>query len=51
MSENKVLIAYGTRYGSTEEISQDIAKILQDKGVNCDIINLKEVLWLPAVSA
>jgi len=24
----KVLIAYGTRYGSTEEISQEIAKVL-----------------------
>ncbi len=43
MTNNKVLIAYGTRYGSTEEISLDIAKILEEKGVSSDIINLKTV--------
>ena len=43
MSENKVLIAYGTRYGSTEEISQNIAKILEEKGIGSDIINLKKI--------
>ncbi|MBY9011201.1 MAG: flavodoxin domain-containing protein [Candidatus Lokiarchaeota archaeon] len=36
----KVLIAYGTRYGSTEEISQEIAKILEDKGFKAEIFNL-----------
>lgn len=36
----KVLIAYGTRYGSTEEIAQEIAKVLKNKGVEPKLYNL-----------
>ena len=36
----KVLIAYGTRYGSTEEISKEIAKVLEEKGFKVEIFNL-----------
>ncbi len=39
----KVLIAYGTRYGSTEEISQEIAKILEQKGIESHLVNLGEI--------
>ncbi len=37
----KVLIVYGTRYGSTEEISQYIADILEKDGFNTTLLNLK----------
>jgi menaquinone-dependent protoporphyrinogen oxidase len=42
MSDNKVLIAYGTRYGSTEEISQKLASTLEQKGISPDLLNLGE---------
>lgn len=38
-----VLIAYGSRYGSTEEISQRIAKILQEKGLEVQLLDLRKV--------
>jgi len=40
MGNKRVLIAYGTRYGSTEEISQEIAKTLQKKGLESELFNL-----------
>ncbi len=40
MSKN-VLIAYGTRYGSTEEISINFKQTLEENGVTVDLINLK----------
>lgn len=40
MGNKKVLIAYGTRYGSTEEISQEIAKTLNEKGLEPELYNL-----------
>ncbi len=43
MNEKKVLIVYGTRFGSTEEVSQEIAKILNENGLKTDIIDLKKV--------
>jgi len=43
LSEKKVLIAYGTRYGSTEEISKEIAKLLKLNGLETELLNLKEV--------
>ncbi|MHA2246876.1 MAG: flavodoxin domain-containing protein [Candidatus Hodarchaeales archaeon] len=39
----KVLIAYGSRFGSTEEISSEMSKILTDKGIETSLINLREV--------
>lgn len=36
----KVLIAYGTRYGTTEEIGQEIAKGLEKKGLEPVLYNL-----------
>jgi len=36
----KVLIAYGTRYGSTDEISQEVSKILGEKGLEVELFNL-----------
>jgi len=40
MGNKKLLIAYGTRYGSTEEISQEIAKTLGEKGMESELFNL-----------
>jgi menaquinone-dependent protoporphyrinogen oxidase len=42
MPGKKVLIAYGTRYGSTEEISQEIGKILKKDGLEVQIVDLKK---------
>ncbi len=37
----KVLIAYGSRYGSTEEISINFKETLEEKGFLVDLINLR----------
>ena len=37
----KVLIAYGTRYGSTEEISIKFKETLETHGFNVDLLNLR----------
>ena len=41
----KVLIAYGTRYGSTEEISSKFAEIMRNKGLDTTVINVKKDKW------
>jgi menaquinone-dependent protoporphyrinogen oxidase len=38
----KVLIAYGTRYGSTEEIATKLASILNEKEIETTVLNLKK---------
>jgi menaquinone-dependent protoporphyrinogen oxidase len=38
----KALIAYGTRYGATAGTSEEIDKILREKGFDVKIVNLKE---------
>ncbi len=40
MAKN-VLIAYGSRYGSTEEIARAIAKTLEQVGLNTQLLDLK----------
>jgi menaquinone-dependent protoporphyrinogen oxidase len=42
MTSKKVLIAYGTRYGSTEEISQEIGKTLKKEGLQVQFVDLKK---------
>ncbi len=41
MSE-RVLVCYGTRYGSAGEIAEYIGKVLQDLEFEVDVINLKK---------
>ena len=41
MTQN-VLIGYGSRYGSTEEVAQDMANTLREMGINADAIDLKK---------
>jgi menaquinone-dependent protoporphyrinogen oxidase len=38
----KALIVYGTRYGSTAETSEEIAKTLRARGVEVDVVNAKK---------
>jgi menaquinone-dependent protoporphyrinogen oxidase len=40
---SKVLILYGTRYGTTKGISDEIEKVIQDKGITTESFNLKSV--------
>jgi menaquinone-dependent protoporphyrinogen oxidase len=37
----KVLIVYGTRYGATESTSEEIAKVLQEQGLEVKVVNAK----------
>jgi menaquinone-dependent protoporphyrinogen oxidase len=39
---SKVLILYGTRYGTTKEISDEIEKLIQEKGLSTESYNIKE---------
>ena len=38
--KKNVLIAYGSRYGCTEEVSKEIGKTLEEAGITTKIINL-----------
>ncbi|MGD2248251.1 MAG: flavodoxin domain-containing protein [Candidatus Methanofastidiosia archaeon] len=38
----KVLIAYGSRFGCTKEVSQKIGNILKDQGIEPEIVNLRK---------
>jgi len=43
----KVLVAYGSRYGCTEEVSQEIAKVLEKSGLSVSLFNLESSNRLP----
>jgi menaquinone-dependent protoporphyrinogen oxidase len=45
----KVLIAYGTRFGSTEEIANSIAETMKAQGLNITVLNVKKDEW-PSLS-
>ena len=38
----RALIVYGTRYGSTAEISNEMAKTLRERGLDVDVIDAKK---------
>ncbi|MHA1490882.1 MAG: flavodoxin domain-containing protein [Promethearchaeota archaeon] len=40
----KVLIVYGTRYGSTEEVSNKIVNTLKEKAIDTSVINFKDLI-------
>ena len=40
---NKVLILYGTRFGTTKGISDEIEKVVKDNGITTESYNLTEV--------
>jgi len=39
---SKVLIVYGTRYGATETTSEEIARVMREKGLEVKVVNLKK---------
>ncbi len=42
MSEKKVFIGFGTRFGATEEISHRIAELLENSGITTQVENLRK---------
>lgn len=47
----KVLVAFATSYGSTQEVAEAIAAILREEGVEVDLRPLREVRSLAGYSA
>jgi menaquinone-dependent protoporphyrinogen IX oxidase len=45
MSNKSVLIAYGSRYGSTEEISHEIAKVFESEGLTARLTDTMSGTW------
>ena len=39
---DKILVCYGTRYGSTAEVATEIGKTIQELGVTADVVDLKK---------
>ena len=45
---NKVLIVYGTRYGTTTEVVQDMSNTARELGVQVDVVHLEKGTPYPA---
>ncbi len=43
MSNKKILIAYGTRFGSTEEVSEKLAVLFEKAGYESRLMNLRNI--------
>jgi menaquinone-dependent protoporphyrinogen oxidase len=41
--ENKVLVAYASKYGSTKEIAEKIGEVLKQAGITVDVMPVKTV--------
>jgi menaquinone-dependent protoporphyrinogen oxidase len=41
--DNKILIAYASKYGSTKEIAEKIGEVLKQEGLQADIVPVKSV--------
>ncbi len=44
---NKVLIVYGTRYGTTTEVVQDMSNTARELGVQVDVVQLEKGVTFP----
>jgi len=44
---NRVLICYGTRYGSTSEVVQEMSQTARELGVQVDVVNLENETPFP----
>ncbi len=42
MSEKKVLILYGSRYGGAQGIAEKMSELLKDRGVETAVFDLKK---------
>jgi menaquinone-dependent protoporphyrinogen oxidase len=49
--DNKILLAYASRYGSTEEVAQTIASTLRESGLALDVEPMQSVHNLEAYTA
>jgi menaquinone-dependent protoporphyrinogen oxidase len=47
----QVLVAYGTRYGSTREVAETVAATLVEQGIATDVTTAREVLSLDGYDA
>lgn len=43
MTNKRVIIFYGTRYGSTEGIAEKMAEIIREKNLTVEVVNLKDL--------
>ncbi|MHA1268887.1 MAG: flavodoxin domain-containing protein [Candidatus Helarchaeota archaeon] len=43
MPKKQILIAYATRYGSTEETAKELVKIFKEHEIKTDLLNLKQI--------
>jgi menaquinone-dependent protoporphyrinogen oxidase len=48
---DSILIAYATRYGSTQEVAEQIAAALRDRGLNVDVRPARQVQTLEGYRA
>ena len=43
MSEKKILIFYGTRYGATEGVAGKMLELAKENGIQAEVLNLKDL--------
>ena len=43
VSEKKILIFYGTRYGATEGVAGKMSELAKENGIQTDVLNLKDL--------
>ena len=51
MRMTQILVAYGTRYGSTREVAEAVAATLEEQGVDTDVKQAKQVRSLDGYDA
>jgi menaquinone-dependent protoporphyrinogen oxidase len=51
MNTNSVLLAYASRFGSTQEAAEAIAAVLRDSGLKVDVLPARDVISLDAYAA
>ncbi|MCC7559234.1 MAG: flavodoxin domain-containing protein [Methanobacterium sp.] len=39
----KALVAYGSRYGTAAEIAEEIARVIQEEGVEVDLVDIRRI--------
>src|SRR5258706_14962217 len=49
--DKKVLVAYATKYGSTEEIAQKIGQVIRQMGLLVDVLSTKRIIDLAPYDA
>ena len=47
----QVLVAYGTRYGSTQKVAETVAATLEERGIDADVKQAREVRSLDGCDA